>query len=61
MLVRDKKTGRYLSQKQSDKIIAKETELYKQKVTKEVKKSHDFRMLLLYGLIVVLIIALLLK
>lgn len=57
MLIRDKKTGRFLSQKQSDKIIAREKQIYKQKVENEVKKSHTPVTILLCGIIAILAIA----
>lgn len=50
MLVRDKKTGRFLSKKESNKIL---TEKKKQVVDKE-KKSYILPMTVLCGIIVIL-------
>lgn len=54
MLVRDKKTGRFLNQKESNKILA---EKKKQAVDKG-KKSYTLLMTVLYGIIVILAIVL---
>lgn len=55
MLVRDKKTGRFLSQKKSNEILAEKKK--KQAVDKE-KKSYTLPMMALCGIIAILAIAL---
>lgn len=54
MLVRDKKTGRFLNQKESNKILAEK----KKQVVDKVKKSYTLPMTALCGIIVILAIAL---
>lgn len=51
MLVRDKKTGRFLSKEKSDKIL-------KNQVVDKVKKSYILLMTVLCGIIAILAIAL---
>lgn len=54
MLVRDKKTGRFLSQKKSNEILAEK----KKQVVDKVKKSYILPMTVLCGIIAILVIAL---
>lgn len=51
MLARDKKTGRFLSQKKSNEIL-------KNQVVDKVKKSYILPMMVLCGIIAILVIAL---
>lgn len=52
MLVRDKKTGRFLSQKRSNEILAEK----KKQVVDKVKKSYILPMTVLCGIIAILAI-----
>lgn len=52
MLVRDKKTGRFLNQKESNKILAEK----KKQVVDKIKKSYILPMTVLCGAIVILAI-----
>lgn len=54
MLVRDKKTGRFLNQKISNEILAEK----KKKVVDKVKKSYILPMTALCGIIATLVTAL---
>lgn len=58
MLVRDKKTGRFLNQKKSNEILAFRKETYEKSVVDKVKKSYTLPLMVLYGIIVILAIAL---
>lgn len=53
MLVRDKKTGRFLNQKESNRILAEK----KKQVVDTVKKSYMLPMTVLCGVIVILAFA----
>lgn len=53
MLVRDKKTGRFLSQKKSNEMLTEK----KKKVVDKVKKSYILPMMVLCGIILTLAIA----
>lgn len=57
MLVRDKKTGRFLNQKESNRILAEK----KKQVVDKVKKSYILPMTALCGIIAILAIALFVK
>lgn len=54
MLVRDKKTGRFLNQKKSNEILAEK----KKQVVDTVKKSYMLPMTVLCGIIAILVFAL---
>lgn len=54
MLVRDEKTGRFLSKEKSDKILKKQ-------VVDKSKKSYTLPMMVLCGIIVILALALFVK
>ena len=51
MLVRDKKTGRFLNQKKSNEILAEK----KKQVVDKVKKSYMLLMTVLCGIIAILV------
>lgn len=57
MLVRDKKTGRFLNQKESNRILSEK----KKQVVDKVKKSYILPMTVLCGIIAILAIALFVK